>query len=435
MNARRASLFLISAALGLWVAPAIASKESVLYRFNGGKDGAAPYASMIADTHGSLFGTTSLGGGSANCASGCGTVFELSPHVDGSWSETVVHSFAGGSDGATPQVPMIFDAAGNLYGSTSEGGDGDCGNIGIAGCGTVFELSPPGKPGQAWTETVLYSFQGVPGGKGNGDAAWPNGLVFAANGDLYGLAYSGGHCRTDETGTDCYGAAFRLRQSSGGGWSEKVLYRFDGTTGSPASPVLDRAGNIYGTAPGGAYGFGAVFRLQASGPGPGWVESSIYDFRGAGDGAFPLPGLLFDATGNLYSASWGPTSGFNNVFEVTPKGHGTWSESVLYNFKNVARGYIPEVAPILGPDGNFYGMTVEGGGSDRGAVYTLSPPRPKGKFWQERVLHSFAGGSDGFAPYGGLNFGKGGALYGTTYVGGTTGCNGNGCGVVFKIKP
>lgn len=407
----------------------------MLYRFTGGNDGAAPNASMIADTKGDLFGTTTLGGGSANCSSGCGTVFELVPQRDGSWAETVIHSFAGGSDGATPQSPMIFDSAGNLYGSTSAGGNGNCGNIGLTGCGTVFELSPPMESGQQWTETLLYNFQGVPSGKGDGDAAWPNGLVFGGKGVLYGLAYDGGRCRTDETGTYCFGAAFRLKESSGGAWGERVLYRFDGTTGSPAGPVLDHAGNIYGTAPGGAYGFGAVFVLQPPVHARTWIESSIYDFQGNGDGAFPLPGLLFDTAGNLYGASWGPGYGYNNVFELAPTGQGSWHQSVLYNFKKVAKGYIPEVAPILGFDGKFYGTTVEGGESDHGAVYALSPPQGGNRFWQERVLHSFAVGSDGFAPDGGLNFGKGGALYGTTYAGGTAGCaNGNGCGVVFKIQ-
>jgi uncharacterized repeat protein (TIGR03803 family) len=96
---------------------------------------------------------------------------------------------------------------------------------------------------------------------------------------------------------------------------------------------------------------------------------------------------------------------------------------------------VPEVGPVLGQDGNFYGTTVEGGKSDYGAVYALSPPQRPGKFWAQSVLYSFAGGSDGFAPFGGLNFGRGGALYGTTVAGGTTGCNGNGCGVIFRIVP
>lgn len=436
MNAPRASLILISAAFGLCASSsAIDAKESVLYRFVGGTDGAAPYASMIADAQGNLFGTTTLGGGSTNCASGCGTVFEVSPQKDGSWSETVIHAFAGGSDGLAPQAPMTFDSTGNLYGSTSQGGNGNCGNIGLTGCGIIFELSPPRKQGEPWTENILYSFQGVPSGRGNGDAAWPNGLVFAAKDNLYGLAYAGGRCKTDETGTYCFGAAFRLKQSSKGLWDEKILYRFDGTTGSPAGPVLDQAGNMYGTGPGGLYGYGAVFVLQPSAHGGSWTESAIYNFQGGGDGAFPLPGLLFDAAGNLYGASWGSGGGYNNVFELSPEGNGNWSESVLYNFKNIARGYIPEVAPILGSDGNLYGTTVEGGASDRGVVFALSPKHGR-KLWRDRVLNSFAEGSGGFAPYGGVSFGKGGALYGTTYVGGTSGCaGGNGCGVVFKVEP
>ncbi len=243
---KRALSFLLAGSCLAGFASAATPKESVLYQFNGGADGAMPMAGMTADKSGNLFGTTNAGGGAADCASGCGTVFELSPPAQRGdpWTETVIYSFQGGSDGANPQVPMIVDSKGNLYGSTSEGGDGNCGDIGLTGCGTIFELAPPRRAGAPWTERLLYSFQGVPGGRGDGDAAWPNGLVFDGNHNLYGLAYSGGHCTTDETGTDCNGAAFRLKKSSQRGWSEKVIYRFRGVTGAPAGPVLDTAGNL-----------------------------------------------------------------------------------------------------------------------------------------------------------------------------------------------
>jgi uncharacterized repeat protein (TIGR03803 family) len=418
-------------------APASAAKEQVLYSFQGGSDGAQPYASMIADASGNLYGTTNLGGGGGNCVSGCGTAFELSPPPKGGngWAETVLHGFQGGSDGANPESPLVADKNGNLYGTTMQGGDGDCGNLQLGGCGTVFELVRPQAPGTAWTESVLYNFQGVPSGRGKGDGAWPNGLVFAANGDLYGFAYGGGKCKTDQTGTYCYGAAFRLKQPSHGGsaWSETIIYRFGGPSGSPAGPIFDPGGNLYGTAPGGAYGLGGVFELSPPAHGNGaWTESSAYDFRGNGDGAFPLPGLVFDKAGNLYDMSLGTASSGPDVFELSPAEGGGWTPSVLVSLKG-ANGYDPSVGPVVSADGTVFGTTEGGGNSGVGVVFRLVPQNGG---WTETVLHDFSTGASGFAPYGGLVIGKGGALYGTTLSGGNTGCNnGNGCGVVFKVTP
>jgi uncharacterized repeat protein (TIGR03803 family) len=297
----------------------------------------------------------------------------------------------------------------------------------------------PSDPGSVWTESVLYSFQGVPSGSGNGDAAWPNGLVFGRDGSLYGTAYDGGHCFTDETGTYCYGGAFRLQRPSqpGGGWSERVIYRFRGPSGSPASAIFDKAGNLYGTAQWGAYGFGFVFRLvPPQMQGRGWTEASVYDFRGGGDGAFPQAGLVADEAANLYGISLGTASGYGNIFELSPRQSGAWSESVLYNFAIIGDGYAPTVGPILGKNGHLYGTTSEGGRLDKGVVFELTPPQTHGKLWAESVLYNFRGGSNGFAPYGGLTFGKGGALYGTTPSGGDMTCgDGNGCGTIFMVVP
>lgn len=404
------------------------AKESVLYRFKGGRDGGAPMASMVADSSGNLYGTTSGGGGSANCTSGCGTVFELSPpvHQAGKWTETVLYSFQGGNDGATPEAPLILDQSGNLYGVTSAGG-GECDNPNFVSCGTVFELMRPRHAGRAWVETLLYSFLGNRQGNGNGDLAWPNGVVFDGAGNLYGLAYNGGHCTTDETGTYCGGGAFSLTLQSGA-WAETVLYRFKGQNGNPAGPVLDSAGRLYGTQPGGN-GCGEVFRLGASKSRAEWKEFTLYSFQCGNDGAFPLPGLVFDASGNLYDTSIGAFGNYGNVFELSPTKGGQWSESVLHNFAVVADGYVPSVGPILGRNGNVYGTTQEGGQSDRGVVFELTPPTMQGQDWAESVLYSFGGGRDGGAPYGGLTVGKGNAVYGTTPAGG------DGYGVIFTVVP
>ena len=404
------------------------AKESVLYRFQGGKDGAIPMASMIADSAGNLYGTTSMGGGSAQCGGGCGTVFELSPSTEPGrvWTESVLYRFQGGNDGATPEAPLIADQSGNLYGVTSAGG-GNCNNPDMTSCGAVFELEHPKRDGGAWTEIGLYSFLGNPSGRGNGDLAWPNGLVFDQTGNLYGLAYSGGHCTTDQTGTYCYGGAFALKPQNGA-WSESVIYRFKGQSGDPAGPALDSAGNLYGTAPGGAYGCGGVFSLTPRGKRGEWIETSLYDFQCGSDGAFPVPGLTFDDAGNLFDMSLGAYSQPGSVFELSPAKGGGWTESVLYRFAKLAHGYTPTVGPITGPGGRLYGTTQEGGKSDSGIVFRLTP-RKNGKTWSEQVLHSFAGGSDGIAPFGGLVLGRNSAIYGTTPVGGS------GYGTAFQVVP
>jgi uncharacterized repeat protein (TIGR03803 family) len=325
-------------------------------------------------------------------------------------------------------VPLLADRSGNLYGTTSAGG-GDCDNPNFLTCGTVFELVRPRHDGTAWTETVLYKFLGNPIGKENGDLAWPKGLVFNQTGILYGFAYEGGHCSTDETGTYCNGGAFSLTPQNGS-WTENVLYRFKGETGAPAGPVLDTVGRLYGTVQGGdEYDCGEVFRLAPPRGQGEWKESSLYAFECGADGAFPQPGLFFDAASNLYGVSLGAFGNPSNVFELSPAQSGDWSESVVYAFSQIANGYTPTVGPIPGGSGRLYGTTEQGGKSDEGAVFELKPPGKRSQDWTERVLHSFAHGVGGFAPYGGLNFGKDNALYGTTQAGG------NGFGTVYKVVP
>jgi uncharacterized repeat protein (TIGR03803 family) len=158
-------------------------------------------------------------------------------------------------------------------------------------------------------------------------------------------------------------------------------------------------------------------------------ESSLYDFQCGSDGAFPLPGLIFDAADNLYDVSLGTAQGYGNVFELSPATGGGWSENVLYNFTELANGYMPSTGPILGTDGRLYGTTEEGGQADEGTVFQLTPPRKQGRDWTERVLHSFTQGRGGFAPYGGLAIGLDNAIYGTTPAGG------KGFGTIFKVVP
>ncbi len=417
--------------------------EKVIFSFNE-VDGNVPDAGLIADKQGNLYGTTFDGGG----PNGLGNVFELSPAEGGGWKETVLHNFTG-PDGALPVSSLIFDAAGNLYGTAQVGGQGSCTNTGL-GCGVVFELSP-GKGG--WTETVLYSF--VPG-KTKGVIP-VGGLVFDKSGNLYGTTWapgvSGGPLnatamRQDASGQTfwgcnapgCGGTVYRLTPT-GNGWIETDLYAFTGGSdgsSSQASLILDSAGNLYGTTVYGGttgctsgYGCGLVFKLSPSYvANTGWQESVLYRFTGAADGSYPMGSLISDAAGNLYStAAAGGASGNGAVFELTSTGHQS-TEAVLYSFSGGADGGSPFAAVVSDGQGNLYGTTSQGGdsGFDSGVVYELVP---SGDSWTEQVLHTFThDGGDGQSPIAPLLFGPKGYLYGTTQLGGTYNHGG-----VFGIVP
>ncbi|MGB6677132.1 MAG: choice-of-anchor tandem repeat GloVer-containing protein, partial [Terriglobales bacterium] len=175
--------------------------EQVLYAFQGGTDGSSPSSGLIFDAAGNLYGETEGGG-----AYGGGTVFELSPSSNGGWTETVLYSFQGGSDGSEPSDGLVFDQAGNLYGTTLYGG--------ANGGGTAFELSPNSNGG--WTETVLYSFDA------NNQASTPQGVIFDQKGNLYGTALGLVGC--GYKGDEYCGAVFELSPNSNGG-GRKLLSR------------------------------------------------------------------------------------------------------------------------------------------------------------------------------------------------------------------
>lgn len=260
-------------------------KETVLHSF-GGSDGEIPYAGMIRDKSGNLYGTTELGGGL-----GLGTVFQM----DSTGKETLLHSF-GGSDGEYPYAGVIRDKAGNLYGTTSSGGNG-------LDLGAVFQMDSTGK------ETVLVRFVG------GSDGAYPyGGVIQDAQGNLYGTTSAGGGSGCD--GSGC-GIVFQLAPGPNGQWTYTVLYRFGGSSdgASPNGSLLrDAEGNVYGTTwAGGTYGAGTVFKLSKTGK-----ETVLYSFHGA-DGANPYGAVIRDARGNIYGTTWGGgTYGFGAVFEVKP---------------------------------------------------------------------------------------------------------------------
>jgi uncharacterized repeat protein (TIGR03803 family) len=266
-------------------------KETVLHDFTGNADGGYPLAGLIRDAAGNLYGTTS---GCSRCGDTAGKVFKL----DATGHETVLHSFAGGQDGAAPQAELLRDAAGNLYGTTSYGGKFNG--------GTVFKLDTTGK------ETVLYRFTG--GADGGAPHA---GLIQDAAGNLYGTTYYGGDLNCNVLNPPGCGVVFKLSMNG----HETVLHRFTGAKDGSFPPdglVGDGKGTLYGTtylggdpncSDQGLPGCGVVFKMDTTGH-----ETVLHSFTGGADGLSPFFGsLLRDASGNLYG-----TNVAGVVFKLTP---------------------------------------------------------------------------------------------------------------------
>jgi uncharacterized repeat protein (TIGR03803 family) len=386
-------------ALAIMLVPAVFATRSaqaqtyaydVLYRFTDSSDGGFPWAGLALDAQGNLYGTTNTGGTFARY----GTVFK----VDTTGKETVLYSFTGGGDGANPSARLVLDAQGNLYGTTTGGGE--------YGCGTVFKVDTSGK------ETVLYSF-----GSTGEDGANPGAvLVLDAQGNLYSTTFYGG--------ADNEGTVFKLDTSG----NETVLYSLGSTEGDGANPnaglVLDAQGNLYGTTTGGGAGKeGTVFMLDTSGK-----ETVLHSFTGTGgDGAYPEEsGLVLDAQGNLYGTTTvGGAGNEGTVFKLDTSGN----ETVLYSFGLSKNGRNPIAGVVLDAQGNLYGTTYYGGTYGKGTVFRVDT---SGK---ETVLHSFSGrNGDGAEPLAGVVLDAQGNLYGTTLDGGDPACNeGYGCGTVFEL--
>jgi uncharacterized repeat protein (TIGR03803 family) len=386
--------------------------ETVLYSFYGGADGAAPQAGVIGDSAGNLYGTTASGGGILvpGCAPfGCGVVFKL----DTAGRETVLYSFSGGADGAGPSSGVIRDSAGNLYGTTQQGGITAAACFLEAGCGVVYKIDPTGH------ETVLYSFTGGPDG-GN-----PSGsLIRDSAGNLYGTTQAGGStaagCGARSLQVGC-GVVYKLDATG----HYTVLYTFTGGAdgGNPYAGVIgDGAGNLYGTTASGGItancpylGCGVVFKLDAAGH-----ETVLHSFMRGGDGESPQTGVVRDRFGNLYGTTYGGgiTGIWGTVFKVDPTGH----ETLLYSFTGGADGSGPLAGVIGDGAGNLYGTTASGG-IGGGVVYKLDPTG------HETVLYSFpVAADDGFNPRAGVIGDGAGNLYGTTSGGGAANA-----GIVYKL--
>jgi uncharacterized repeat protein (TIGR03803 family) len=313
-----------------------------LYSFTAGSDGSGPGFGSLAFNSGSLFGTTEGGGN-------FGTAFEVWRANPGSglpdaWKESVVHSFGSGKDGAQPLNGVVFDAAGNFYGTTSLNG--------AYGNGAVYEVRRSGKK---WIESVIYSFK---------DANPVAGVTLDAHGNLYGTTSFGGPAGD--------GVVFKLSRS-GSGWKETVLYSFQGGNDGQhpvGGLVLGKAGNMYGsTFQGGANGGGTVYELSRSGK--GWKLTTLYSFSGGFAG--PYNKLTFDAKGNIYGATNGDGAhGFGSVFKLTRTTSG-WKFTDLYDFTNGSDGGSPYGSVAVDAQGNIFGTAAVGGSDNQGVVFQIMP--------------------------------------------------------------
>ena len=378
-----------------------AGQVNVLYAFQGGTDGAGPSPGVISDSQGNLYGTTAQGGGTGcNDGQGCGTVFRVTP--DG--TETVLYAFQGGPGGQFPYTGLARDKDGNIYGVTG-GGTDDSGTGNNCNCGAVFKLAPDG------TETVLHTFSG------GSDGAYPAaGLLVDKRGNLFGTTSGGGNRNCANEPHGC-GTVFKIAPDG----TESVIYAFcaqancaDGA--GPASALTaDKAGNLYGTT---SYGGsiiegGTVFRLAPNG-----TETVLYSFcqvqPNCQDGQSPMAGVTLDQAGNLYGTTYqgGSFFGFGAVFKLAPDG----TETVLHSFSKID-GLSPTSGVIVDQAGDLYGTTANALKCKyEGTVYRLSPD-----------------GSEKLSCLPGQTYGgvveKNGTLYGTGFSPGE-----DSDGFVFAIK-
>ncbi len=429
--------------------------ETTLHAFQGGADGWGPWDTLLADTTGpggslvALYGTTQFGGTNGGCygGNGCGTAFQLTPpnppQVGGTWTNTVLWSFSGGADGGNPEAGLFSPTAGvspatGLYGTTA------------AGTGTVFSLNGNDL-------TTLWTFTGGP----DGSSPFTNGVIADTTGTLYGSTKAGGSggCGTIYTLTP--------PGNDQTPWNETTLYAFTGGQDGchPNGLIADpSSGVLYGSTYSGAIpncngGCGTVFALIPPGQGQtAWTEQTLWRF-GNVDGANPTSTLTEDQSGALYGATYGGNSGncYNGcgtVFKLVASGNGRtgWTKHTLWNFSGGSDGAYPLEsggALLIDQNGALYGTTQEGGSSlslnaaclanGCGTVFKLTPGAAQAP-WTKTTLWTFSGSSDGGSPHGGLTADNGGALYGTTALGGVLPIFGspscgsvNGCGVVYML--
>jgi uncharacterized repeat protein (TIGR03803 family) len=408
MGSRRVSfsagrgLFLCSAMAVLATAAWAAGPIKLIYSFTGGSEGEYTDTELVRDSAGNLYGTSVQGGTYSS-----GTVFQVTP----AGVHTVLYSFTGGTDGGEPYKGVTLGADGNLYGTAVTGGGGSC----EGGCGVVFKLT---NSGGTWTQSVIHTFQGS-------DGSGPGSPVsFDRHGNIYGTTPTGG--------TYSVGVIYQLEPNSAGGWSFHVIHEFtggaDGAGGSAGRLLVDTAGRLYGVCTvGGVNGFGTVYTLGR--PHGQWEFTTIYAFKDSPDGGEPYGGLVFDRFGNLYGTTYyAGTNDAGTVYELTHT-HGTWTEQVLYSFTGGADGGSPISSLVSDAAGNLYGTTSAGGSASCGCGVIFKMTHGANG-WSETVVYSFPGKPrPGFA-YNGMVGDGAGNFYGATVHGGS-----GDDGAIYKFTP
>jgi uncharacterized repeat protein (TIGR03803 family) len=371
-----------------------AATQKVLYAFTGGVDGSVPYAGVIFDPAGNLYGATEFGG-----LYGKGTVFQLTPS-GGAWTETVLYNFTGGSDGDQPIGGLAIDSAGNLYGTAADGGDPFC------TCGTVFKLSPSNS---GWTFTVLHAFTGGTDGGVPGSSLRYDGFAHVYGTTVYG-------------GPSNQGTVFYLSTSGGSDFNAAFALN----NGNHPWGGINSWG--YGTTyNGGKYGLGNVYEWTFA---HHTVTKHVFNPTSAA-GRYPLGELLSQNVGRgskMYgTTNGGGVGGHGTVYVLTESlyHYDVWGTSVLHSFSG-PDGSSPGAGLVMDAAGNLYGTTTFGGPDLAGTVFKLTPGA-KNK-WTHTLLYSFTGGADGGQIYSGVVLDSAGNLYGTAAGGG------NG-GVVYEVTP
>jgi uncharacterized repeat protein (TIGR03803 family) len=405
----------------MWAQASLAAgvKYKVLYSFTGGEDGIGPVGKLVFDANGNLYGTTTQGGGTSECHGayqGCGIVFQLLPQTKGQWKENVLYRFPNGASGGVGlSGSLVLDAEGNVYGAAYWGGSTQT--------GSVFELM---HKSSGWDESTIYSFCS----QGCDDGENPvTGLIFDKSGDLLGTTADGGAYQS--------GVIYELMPDSGSR-TEKVLYNFCPTypceSGFESAGLIeDGNGNFFSsTSWGGDFswpcapgaGCGVIYELK---PESGsWDYSVLHSFFGPTDGAFAGGGLVQDASGNFYGTTDGDGAfGCGTVFRFSPGDKGG-SYEVLYNLRNgvtVGALTIDAAGNLYGANTGLTGTTCQGAGG--GEIYKMSPAQGH---WKYTTVYKF--GEQGATPSSGLIQDKDGNFYGTTAVGGASDY-----GVVFELTP
>jgi uncharacterized repeat protein (TIGR03803 family) len=352
------------------------------------------------------------------------------PVAAGGFTETILHTFRAFDRGTKP-YGVAVDASGTIYGVTAGGGFDGTGCFRGIGCGTAYKLTPSGS---SYKFTRLQVFKGTIQQSNTPSS----GLLPGANGALYGTLLW--------TGPAAAGSVYSLEPSRSG-YRLHTLYVFQGPPNDGEYPsgglIADANGALYGTAGGGGgtgcgafTGCGIVFKLTPSNkPNAPYTETILYRFQGGTDGRYPQGPLFADASGALYGTTQGDgcQTDCGTVFKLIPQVSGTYTETTLHAFKGGADGDFPFASVTGDASGAIYGTTTGGGSVNDGTVFKLTP---NGSGYAETIIHNFQGGtSDGSYPESDIVLDATGTVYGTTLDGGSSSCEGSGCGIVFKLTP